>query len=105
LAKMRHRLWSSPVVGWVEVEAELVSFVAVVSVGVADPALLRVHPGGWSCPGESVSDLQRPDSGVDVRVVSRRRESHPPPLVEPCVTVSRHTAPVVEPLGMAPCRQ
>lgn len=37
--------------------------------------------------------------------VSRRRESHPPPLVEPCVTVSRYTAPVVEPLGSAPWRQ
>jgi putative transposase len=29
--------------------------------------------------------------------VSRRRESHPPPLSEPCVTVSRYTAPVVRP--------
>jgi putative transposase len=37
--------------------------------------------------------------------VSRRRESHPPPLSEPCVTVSRYTAPVVEPVGNAPCRQ
>ncbi|MDR7172914.1 transposase InsO family protein [Nocardia kruczakiae] len=37
--------------------------------------------------------------------VSRRRESHPPPLSEPCVTVSRHTAPTVEPLGNAPCFQ
>jgi putative transposase len=37
--------------------------------------------------------------------VSRRRGSHPPPLLEPCVTVSRHTAPVVEPVGNAPCRQ
>ena len=37
--------------------------------------------------------------------VSRRRGSHPPPLSEPCVTVSRYTAPVVEPVGNAPCRQ
>lgn len=37
--------------------------------------------------------------------VSRRREFHPPPLLEPCVTVSRYTAPVVEPVGSAPCRQ
>lgn len=37
--------------------------------------------------------------------VSRRRESHPPPLSEPCVTVSCYTAPVVEPVGNAPCRQ
>ena len=37
--------------------------------------------------------------------VSRRRESHPPPLSEPCLTVSRYTAPIVEPVGSAPCRQ
>jgi transposase InsO family protein len=37
--------------------------------------------------------------------VSRRRGSHPPPLSEPCLTVSRHTAPAVEPVGSAPCRQ
>jgi putative transposase len=37
--------------------------------------------------------------------VSRRRESHPPPLSEPCVTVSRYTAPIAEPVGMAPCFQ
>lgn len=37
--------------------------------------------------------------------VSRRRESHPPPLAEPCVKVALHTAPTVEPVGMAPCRQ
>ena len=38
-------------------------------------------------------------------LVSRRRGFHPPPLVEPCVTLSRHTAPVAEPDGSAPCRQ
>jgi hypothetical protein len=37
--------------------------------------------------------------------VSRRRESHPPPLLEPCVKVSLHTAPLVEPVGNAPCFQ
>ncbi|HEX6401748.1 MAG TPA: IS3 family transposase, partial [Pseudonocardiaceae bacterium] len=37
--------------------------------------------------------------------VSRRRESHPPPLAEPCLTVSRYTAPLVEPVGNAPCFQ
>jgi transposase InsO family protein len=36
---------------------------------------------------------------------SRRRESHPPPLSEPCVKVSLHTAPIVEPVGNAPCFQ
>jgi putative transposase len=53
------------------------------------------------------------DSGVDASIgtvgdaleVSRRRESHPPPLAEPCVKVSLHTAPTVEPVGIAPCRQ
>ncbi|MFJ9251131.1 DDE-type integrase/transposase/recombinase, partial [Streptomyces sp. NPDC101776] len=29
--------------------------------------------------------------------VSRRRESHPPPLSEPCVNLATHTAPIVEP--------
>ncbi|MBV9010732.1 MAG: hypothetical protein JO272_01565 [Pseudonocardiales bacterium] len=37
--------------------------------------------------------------------VGRRRESHPPPLAEPCVKVALHTAPTVEPVGIAPCRQ
>ncbi|WP_433560407.1 IS3 family transposase [Nocardia sp. CA-151230] len=37
--------------------------------------------------------------------VSRRRESHPPPLSEPCLTVSRYTAPAAEPVGNAPCFQ
>jgi hypothetical protein len=36
--------------------------------------------------------LQRPD-----RRVSRRGESHPPPLSGPDVTVSRHPAPTVRP--------
>ena len=53
------------------------------------------------------------DSGVDASIgtvgdaleVSRRRESHPPPLAEPCVKVALHTAPTVEPVGIAPCRQ
>jgi putative transposase len=37
--------------------------------------------------------------------VSQRRESHPPLLSEPGVTVSRHRAPTVEPVGIAPCFQ
>jgi len=37
--------------------------------------------------------------------VSRRRGSHPPPLSEPCLTVSRYTAPIAEPVGIAPCFQ
>ncbi|CUU59768.1 Integrase core domain-containing protein [Parafrankia irregularis] len=37
--------------------------------------------------------------------VSQRRESHPPLLSEPGVTVSRHRAPTVEPAGLAPCFQ
>ncbi|WP_261566956.1 integrase catalytic domain-containing protein [Frankia gtarii] len=37
--------------------------------------------------------------------VSQRRESHPPLLSEPGVTVSRHRAPTVEPAGIAPCFQ
>ncbi|WP_146051256.1 DDE-type integrase/transposase/recombinase, partial [Streptomyces noursei] len=37
--------------------------------------------------------------------VSRRREFHPPPLSEPCVNLATHTAPIVEPVGRAPCFQ
>ena len=37
--------------------------------------------------------------------VSSPGEFHPRALSEPCVTVSRHTAPVVEPVGIAPCLQ
>ena len=37
--------------------------------------------------------------------VSQRREFHPPMLSEPGVTVSRHRAPTVEPVGIAPCFQ
>jgi hypothetical protein len=49
----------------------------------------------------------RPSVGSvgDAYEVSRRRESHPPPLSEPCLTVSRYTAPAVEPVGNAPCFQ
>ncbi len=36
---------------------------------------------------------------IDSGQVSRRGELHPPALVEPCVTLSRHTAPVVQPSG------
>jgi hypothetical protein len=43
--------------------------------------------------------------GKTYLVASRRRESHPPPLSEPCLTVSRYTAPAVEPVGNAPCFQ
>jgi hypothetical protein len=37
--------------------------------------------------------------------VSRRRESHPPPLAEPCRSLSAHTAPIVQPSGLTPNRQ
>jgi putative transposase len=53
------------------------------------------------------------DSGVDASIgtvgdaleVSQRRGLHPPLLLEPGVTVSRHRAPTVEPVGIAPCFQ
>lgn len=53
------------------------------------------------------------EAGVDASVgsvgdayeVSQRREFHPPLLSEPGVTVSRHRAPTVEPVGIAPCFQ
>src|SRR3954468_9820798 len=37
--------------------------------------------------------------------VSRRRESHPPPLAEPCGSLSAHTAPIAQPSGLRPNRQ
>ena len=37
--------------------------------------------------------------------VSQRRGFHPPLLSGPGVTVSRHRAPTVEPVGIAPCLQ
>jgi putative transposase len=43
-------------------------------------------------------------TGICVEV-SQRREFHPPLLSEPGVTVSRHRAPTVEPVGIAPCFQ
>ncbi len=42
---------------------------------------------------------------VPEREVSRRRESHPPPLAEPCGSLSAHTAPIVQPSGLRPNRQ
>ena len=36
---------------------------------------------------------------------SRRGESHPPPLAEPCVNLSVYTAPIVQPPGLRPKRQ
>jgi hypothetical protein len=53
------------------------------------------------------------EAGIDASVgsvgdafeVSQRRGFHPPLLLEPGVTVSRHRAPTVEPVGIAPCFQ
>jgi hypothetical protein len=36
---------------------------------------------------------------------SRRGESHPPPLAEPCGSLSAYTAPVAQPSGLRPKRQ
>src|SRR5664279_1386468 len=36
---------------------------------------------------------------------SRRGESHPPPLAEPCGSLSAYTAPIVQPSGLRPKRQ
>jgi serine/threonine protein kinase len=36
---------------------------------------------------------------------SRRGESHPPPLAEPCLNLSAYTAPIVQPPGLRPKRQ
>lgn len=36
------------------------------------------------------------DGTAQIQLVSSRGESHPPALVEPCVNLSVHTAPVVQ---------
>jgi hypothetical protein len=40
-----------------------------------------------------------------VRRVSRRGDSHPPPLAEPCGSLSAYTAPIAQPSGLSPKRQ
>jgi hypothetical protein len=69
--------------------------------------LFGVDPRRGDEGGQPVAGVEKdlPAVVVDGAVVSRRGEFHPPALLEPCVTVSRHTAPVVEPLGSAPWRQ
>jgi hypothetical protein len=42
---------------------------------------------------------------VAQRQESRRGESHPPPLAEPCVSLSAYTAPIARPTGVRPKRQ
>src|SRR5262245_54366856 len=44
-------------------------------------------------------------SGEPEQKESRRGESHPPPLAEPCVNLSAYTAPIVQPPGLRPKRQ
>src|SRR5664279_2706604 len=39
------------------------------------------------------------------RTESRRGESHPPPLAEPCGSLSAYTAPIAQPSGLRPKRQ
>jgi hypothetical protein len=43
--------------------------------------------------------------GVADEWESRRGESHPPPLAEPCLNLSAYTAPIVQPPGLSPKRQ
>jgi len=95
--------WSWGVDRW---HGAAVDLLAVV-VGVASGSTLEVDAGRWEIFGVSVRGEADLPAAVVVQkpVVSRRRGFHPPPLVEPCVTLSRHTAPVVEPDGSAPCRQ
>jgi putative transposase len=73
-----------------------------------------IHHSDKGCQYTALRFTQRlADAGIapstgsvgDSFEVSRRRESHPPPLSEPCLTVSRYTAPAVEPVGNAPCFQ
>jgi putative transposase len=81
--------------------------------GAADLAGL-VHHRDAGSQYTAITFTQRlTEAGIDPSVgsvgdayeASQRRESHPPLLSEPGVTVSRHRAPTVEPVGIAPCFQ
>jgi hypothetical protein len=48
--------------------------------------------------------LRERTSPTPIRV-SGRGESHPPALAEPCVSLSTHTAPIIQPQGSTPKRQ
>src|SRR5438552_17589215 len=60
----------------------------------------------------SQDDPDPPESFARLRLrlaqqdgVSGREESHLPALSEPCLSLSTHTAPVVQPSGRTPSRQ
>jgi putative transposase len=110
--------FSNKVVGWAtaaRADTELVLTAlghALRSRKIHDGQL--IHHSDKGCQYTALRFTQRlADAGVapstgsvsDSYEVSRRRESHPPPLSEPGVTVSRHRAPTVEPVGIAPCFQ
>jgi len=71
---------------------------------VADLQVTEVHlaadVSGYSHRREQALRARLAAQGCQLRVqVSRRGELRPPALVEPCVTLSRHTAPVAQPMG------
>src|SRR6266567_5339858 len=76
-----------------------------VVLAAGDPGFLRVqgqpylsHP--FPDRRQHVPCLALADA-VDHRE-SRRGESHPPPLAEPCGSLSAYTAPIVQPSGLRP---
>jgi len=73
-------------------------------VGNERSVALRSHygPGSFFCePGVEGAHEKGAVDGEE----SRRGESHPPPLAEPCVNLSAYTAPIVQPPGFKPMRQ
>jgi len=51
---------------------------------------------------EPIARMANKEDGCGGRLVSRPREFHPQPLSEPDVTLSRHPAPIIEPLVSPP---
>ena len=70
------------------------------AVAVADPRraeqIARDIGGGFGTT-EALAEIAKVIAVTDPCRVSRRGESHPPPLSGPDVTVSRHPAPTVQP--------
>ncbi|GAA0930444.1 hypothetical protein GCM10009560_34910 [Nonomuraea longicatena] len=111
-------LYSRRLVGWsiadhmrTELVVDALQAAAHTRGGRLDGAIFHSDNGAQYCSREFARacrrlGVTRSRAAVGTSAeVSRRRESHPPPLSEPCVTVSRYTAPIVEPVGKAPCRQ
>lgn len=108
--------WNSRIVGYAirpRMTAELASSALRNAIARRSPAGTIVHSdrGSQFRSGSFLTALD--DAGLIGSMgrvgacgeVSSPGESHPQALSEPCVKVSLHTAPTVEPVGLAPCCQ